>query len=77
MNRTKGVYCDVLEELDREEVQVLVVEMLEVEARKIEPVINKIEVREARTMFDNEIVDNINTYNSKKYNFILNYTSLT
>lgn len=55
----------------------LVVESLQSETKKIDPHVNKIEIKPAKSIFDNEIIDTINSYKAKKFTFSIDYTSKT
>lgn len=75
LNYSKNIYCDLLEELDQEEMMLLVEDMLTSEVKRGEPIVHQTSLTKVLSLFDNEITDEIGGHSATKYLFSLRYTS--
>lgn len=53
VNNSKSIYCDLMEEVDKEEMALMIEDLLSTESKKVDPIIHQVHLRKALTIFDN------------------------
>jgi len=77
VNRSKGTYTNVLEELDEEEMSLIIKDLLEAECINSDPQVSQVKLEACENLFGNPVVDKVGGIKCPKYSLQVKYNSRT